>query len=145
MESKYLKSAFILVFISIFLITAIFVTVLISVNKASFLKPAVQTVTCKQEQAVALTEQFIKNTATYAFDGVENSIKKVKVETTDNGRTWQLVYLFKCRHPGYGDRSNQVLAEVITEHSVQVTIQGCRIVTAICDKNYDLLTNRQIK
>lgn len=145
MDSKYLKSAFILVFVSIFLITAIFVTVLISVNKTFFLKPPAQTVTCKQEQAVALTEQFIRNTPTFSFDGITDSIKKMKVDTPDNGQTWQLTYLFKCKHAGHGDRSNQVLAEVITEHSVQVTIQGCRIVTAICDKNYDLLTNKQLK
>lgn len=145
MDSKYLKAAFILALVSIFLVTAIFVTVLISINKTSCLKPPAQTVTCKQEQAIALTEQFIKNTPTYTFDGIADSIKKIKVETPDNGQTWQLTYLFKCRHPGYGDRSDQALAEVTTEHSVQVTIQGCRIVTAICDKNYDLLTNKQIE
>ena len=145
MDSKYLKSAFILVFVSIFLITAIFVTVLISVNKMSFLKPPAQTVTCKQEQAVAQAEQFVKNTPTYTFDGVADSIKKMKVETADNGQTWQLTYTFKCKHPGHGDRSNQLLAEEVTEHSVQFTIQNCRLVTAVCDKTYDLLTNKQLK
>jgi len=143
MDSNYLKTAMILVFVSILLITAIFVTVLISVNKASFLKPQAQPATCRQEQAIALTEQFIKNTSTYAFDGIENSIKKLKVESADGGKTWQLTYTFKCKHSGYGDRSDQVLAQVVTEHSVLVTIQDCRIVSAICDKTYDLLTGRQ--
>jgi hypothetical protein len=145
MESKYLKTAFILIFISIFLITAIFITVLISVNKVSFLKPPIQTVNCTQDQAISLTEQFIKNTPTYTYDGVAGSIKKMTVAATENGQAWQTSYIFKSKHPGYGDRSNQVLAETITEHSVQITIRDCRIVTATCDKNYDLLTNKQIK
>jgi hypothetical protein len=145
MESKYLKTAFILIFISIFLITAIFITVLISVNKVSFLKPPAQSVTCTQDQAVSLTEQLIKNTPTYTYDGVAGSIKKMSVTSTENGQVWQLTYAFKSKHPGYGDRSNQVLTEQLTEHSVQVTIRGCRIFTAICDNNYDLLTNKLIK
>jgi hypothetical protein len=145
MDSKYLKSAFILIFVSVFLITAIFITVLISVNKASFLKPATTAANCSQDQAISLTEQFIKNTQTYAFDGVAGSIKKMKVEALEDGKVWQLSYIFKAEHPGHGDRSDQVLVEQVTEHSVQITIRSCRIVTATCDKNYDLLTDKQIK
>ena len=145
MESKYLKTALILIFVSIFLITAIFVTVLISANKATFLKPATTAVPCTQDQAIGLTEQFIKNTQTYAFDGVAGSIKKMKVEALEDGKAWQLTYIFKSKYPGHGDRSDQVLVEQVTEHSVQITIRGCRIVIATCDKNYDLLTNKQLK
>jgi hypothetical protein len=145
MESKYLKTALILIFVSIFLITAIFVTVLISVNKVSFLKPPVTAVPCSQDQAVSLSEQFVKNTPTYTYDGVAGSVKKMSVTAAENGSVWQLSYYFKCKHPGYGDRSGQVLAEEVTEHSVQITIRACRIVTAIMDKNYDLLSNKLIK
>lgn len=145
MESKYLKSALILVFISIFLITAIFVTVLISVNKVSFLKPVVKPVSCTQEQVIGLTEQFIRNTPTYTFDGIDGSIKKMKVESTESGKAWELTYVFKSKYPGYGDRSNQALTEAVTEHAVQVTIRNCTIVIATCDKSYNLLTNKLIK
>jgi hypothetical protein len=145
MESKYLKTAFILIFVSIFLITAIFITVLISVNKVSFLKPPATNTPCTQDQAISLTEQFIKNTPTYVYDGIAGSIKKMTETSAENGMAWQLSYIFKCKHPGYGDRSDQVLAEQVTEHSVQVTIRGCRIVTAVSDKNYDMLVNKQIK
>ena len=145
MENKYLKSALILIFISIFLITAIFVTVFISINKVSFLTPDTKPVTCSQDQAVSLTEQFIKNTPTFAFDGVEGSIKKQKVEAIENGKAWQTTYTFRSKHPGYGDRSDQTLVEQVTEHSVQITIRNCKIVIATCDKNYDLLINKQVK
>lgn len=145
MESKYLKTALILTFVSIFLITAIFVTVFIAVNKDAFLKPAVRPVTCTQDQAVSLAEQFIRNTPTYTFDGIDGSIKKIKVEPVDNGKFWNLSYIFQSKHPGYGDRSNQVLAEQVTEHSVKISIQGCTVVSAICDKSYDMLTNQQVK
>jgi len=145
MESKYLKTAFVLIFISVFLITAIFITVLISVNKVAFLKPVARPVTCTQDQAISLTEQFIRNTPTYAFDGIAGSIKKQQVEATEEGKAWQLTYTFKTSHPGHGDRSNQLLAEQVTGHSVQITIRGCSIVTATCDKNYNLLTGQPVK
>lgn len=145
MDSRYVKTALALVIISILLITAIFVTVLISVNNASCLMPAAQSSTCEEEQAIALTEQFIKNTSTFAFDGIEGSIKKLKIESADGGNKWKLTYVFKCKHPGYGDRSDQSLAEVITRHSALVTIQDCRIIAATCDRTYDLLTDKQIK
>jgi hypothetical protein len=145
MEGKYLKTAFILIFVSIFLISAIFVTVLISVNKVSFLKPPTTTVTCTQDQASSLAEQFVKNTTTYTYDGIAGSVKRMSVTPAENGSVWQLSYYFKSKQPGYGDRSGQVLAEQVTEHSVQITIRACRIVSAVMDKNLDLLSNKPIK
>lgn len=145
MQSKYLKTALILIFCSIFIITAIFVTVLISINKDAFLKPSPQVTTCKQDQAVSIATRFIENTPTYTFDGVEGSIQQIEVVPLESGKAWGLSYIFKCKHTGYGDRSNQVLEEQVTGHSVQITIEGCTIVNAVCDKTYDLLTNQQLQ
>ena len=144
MDSRYLKAAVVLAIVSFFFISALFATILI-VSKNSPHNSAAQSDNCPQEQAIALTEQFIRSTATYAFDGIEGSLKRLKVKSADGGKSWQLDYVFKCQHPGYGDRSGQALMGVVTEHSTQVTIRDCRIVAAICDQTYDLLTERQIK
>lgn len=110
-----------------------------------FLKPGSKPVVCTQEKAVNLGTQFIRNTSTFVFDGVENSIRLIKAEQTENGSVWNLSYIYRTKHPGHGDRSHQVLVEQVTEHYAQITLRGCQIVSATCDKNYNLLTSEQIK
>lgn len=85
----------------------------------------------------------IKNSPTFSYDGIKESIKQVKAESSDSGQTWKLIYSYKTAHPGHGDRSDQVLAEVVTGHTAEITLTKCKITSAMCDKTWDLLTNGQ--
>jgi hypothetical protein len=146
--SKYLKVAIMLVFGSFLAVTVIFVLVLFALKGPSAFPTSPSTATvasCTQEQASAISLILVKNSPTFSYDGVKDSIRLVKAESPDNGQTWKLVYSFKTAHPGHGDRSDQVLAQVVTGHTAEVTVTKCKITAAVCDKTWDLLTNGQPK
>ncbi|MGA9048907.1 MAG: hypothetical protein WB588_07940 [Dehalococcoidia bacterium] len=145
MESKYLKTAVILVFASFVLVSIGFGIIVLVVRGPSFLGRVSQTPACTQETASSLAANLIKSSSTFAFDGIGGSIVQVSADSPDKGQTWKLVYTFKAAHPGYGDRKGQVLAQVITEHSVQLTLFDCKIVSAVCDNSWDLLSDSAIR
>lgn len=140
-----MKTAIILTIVSFFTISAIFGVVFLASRGTSCATEASKPAPCSQSQAASLSATLINYSSTYAFDGVKDSIKQLKVETPDNGQTWKLLYVFRTTHPGHGDRSEQMLAQAITEHSVQVTVNKCRITSAVCDKTWDLLKDRPLQ
>jgi hypothetical protein len=109
------------------------------------------------ETALQIAEQFVKNSPTYVFDGIEGSLELVKAaaysERTISGespdsdvtRGWELTYRFESSHAGYGDRTGEMLAEVITEHEVIITIEDGKIKTALMDNEWDMIEQEMLK
>jgi hypothetical protein len=141
MNSKFLKTAVILVMGSFLAVSMVFILILFAVRGPSCMVDIGKTSVCPKEQASAASFSLIKNSPTFAFDGIKDSIKQVKAESTDNGLTWKLLYIFKTSHPGHGDRSEQILTQVIAEHTAQITVTRCKITAAVCDNTWNLLTN----
>lgn len=79
---------------------------------------------------------FIKNDTTYVFDGIEDTLKLTDTIKTDKG--WQFTFEFDSRHAGYGDRTGQALAEVITPHTAVITVENGRVTSAIMDDYWDM-------
>jgi hypothetical protein len=44
---------------------------------------------------------------------------------------------FSCAQPGYGDRTGEVLAQVITEHTARVVVSSGEVRSAIIDETWD--------
>jgi hypothetical protein len=95
-----------------------------------------------------LVENFIKNSATYAFDGIEGSLNLVNTIGSTEGnqptpiQEWEFTIKYQTRHPGHGDRKGQVLAQVITNHTAIVKVKGGQIVSAICDQVWDMIQEK---
>jgi hypothetical protein len=101
-----------------------------------------QTVT--QVPFLKLVEDFIKNSSTFKFDGIDGSLKLKKAEEygpISVFRSMVFTCEFQTRHPGHGDRSGMMLAQVITTHTaviyVDVDIEEVRI--AACDETWDMM------
>jgi hypothetical protein len=145
MDNKYLKTAVILAFASFMLVSLVFGIIVLVVRGPSFLAEPAKTPPCTRDKAASLAMNMIKNSPTFTFDGISGSIKQVSADSPDNGQSWKLFYTFKTAHPGHGNREGQVLAEVISEHSVQLMLSNCKIVSAVCDNSWDLLSDRAIQ
>jgi hypothetical protein len=142
MNSKFLKSAIILVLGSFLAVTTVFILVMFALKGPNCMPDFGKTASsCPKEQAAAASLSLIKNSPTFVFDGVKDSIKQVRADTSDNGVTWNLTYTFKTTHPGHGDRSGQVLAQVVTGHTAQITVTRCKIAAAVCDNAWNLRSN----
>jgi len=100
-----------------------------------------QTTTMYTEQnAIDAALQFVEDSPTYSWDGIEGTIELVgahKTMTTDI--VWEVVVEFTSANAGYGDRSDVMVATVITDHVVTITVEGDTVTAAIIDGEWDEL------
>lgn len=89
-----------------------------------------------------LAEEFVKNSSTFKFDGIEGSIKLAKAQGSD--REMEFVIEYQTRQPGHGDRTGQVLAQVITNHTGVINIKDGKVISAVCDNSWDMLKDAAI-
>jgi hypothetical protein len=128
------------------LVTVIFLSMIFTVvGCASPGTPATSTpAQVPYEQKV---EDFIKNSSTFKFDGIANSIKFTKIIGSTNGtsteptKDWEFTVESQTGHPGHGDRTGQALAQVITKHTAVVKIKAGEIVSAVCDNENIMIDN----
>ncbi|MCX6641777.1 MAG: hypothetical protein NTV15_00110 [Candidatus Bathyarchaeota archaeon] len=86
--------------------------------------------------------RWLLSSPTFKFDGLEGSVKLVEIwqaMTLVAPSFWQVTFEFNSGHPGYGDRTGQLLAEVITHHSVRINVTEGKITMAYIDEKWDEL------
>jgi hypothetical protein len=96
--------------------------------------------TGSQEESQRVAIEFVKQEATYRFDGIPETLKVTSTTSVDNN--WKYTIEFDSRHAGYGNRTGQILAEVITHHATEVTIQAGKVTKAIMDGQWDMINQR---
>lgn len=103
-----------------------------------------------EEKAFQVARDFVRNDPTFRFDGIEETLKHI--ETLErcpychlrNIETHSFVFTFDSRHPGYGDRTGQVLVTVITTHTANVTVYEDEVILAIMDGIWDMINQEMI-
>jgi hypothetical protein len=101
-----------------------------------------------QLAAQKVAEDFIRNSSTFRFDGIEGSLDLSSSEPgfTSSFMSWSFTFKFETSHPGYGDRTGQILDEVITAHyaAVLVDLEKQTVAMATCDDSWDMLRERDL-
>jgi hypothetical protein len=85
-----------------------------------------------EEAAVLIAKHFIMNAPTYAFDGIDGTIL---FNQTISLESWPVQYIvilsFESRQAGYGDRTGEMLDQVITTHIATVEVVNGEVVHAV--------------
>jgi hypothetical protein len=89
-----------------------------------------------ESQIQALAETWIREAPTYKYDG-SGLVLVNYVQQESYPVRHVLTYNFTSSHAGYGDRSDQVTAPVITNHTIKVTIIDGTVDSAIIDGVWD--------
>jgi hypothetical protein len=96
-------------------------------------------------EVIALS--WLQNAPTFNFDGVPESIKVVEIwqaQTFAAPSFWQVTVEFDSRHPGYGDRTGQILNQVITHHAIRIQVTEGEVTHAIIDDMWDELKQEML-
>ncbi len=99
-----------------------------------------QSNTGSQEGGQKVALEFVKQEATYRFDGIPETLKVTG--TTSIGNGWKFTIEFDSRHGGYGNRTGQALDLVITHHRAEITVQAGKVTQAIMDERWDMINQR---
>jgi heat shock protein HslJ len=97
-----------------------------------------------EDESLNIAQQFLKNSPTYNFDGIEETLKNKETLTLRCPYCWQFIFTFGSRHAGYGDRTGQMLAQVITLHTARITVQEGEVTYAVLDDKWDMLQQERI-
>ena len=97
-----------------------------------------------QEDAQQQAIEFLTNSPTSTFDGIQGSIELTDTVTLETPGSWTFVYEFEGAHAGYGNREGQVLAQVITPHTAYITVRQGEITSAQLDNTWDMLKQREL-
>ncbi|MCC7571281.1 GerMN domain-containing protein [Candidatus Micrarchaeota archaeon] len=95
------------------------------------------------EQAREVARTWVQtNSPTYTYDGSDLTL--VTEEEIIPGFRYQFFFSFVSSAAGYGDRSDEIVAQVITPHNMEVIVENGQVVSAVTDEVYDELQGRMI-
>ena len=92
-----------------------------------------------EEDAQELAADFVRDSPTFAFDGIEESLELTETRHFDMENAWQFVFHFESRQAGYGDRTDQMLAQVITPHEAVIRVEQSEVKSAVMDGKWDIV------
>jgi hypothetical protein len=95
-------------------------------------------------EAEELAIYWLNNAPTFRFDGIEGTMRIINSVILESyPEQYVITIAFKCSHPGYGDRSDLILAQVITEHTAVVVVSSGEVQNAVIDGEWDELNKRE--
>ena len=91
-----------------------------------------------------LAESFLRNSPTFRFDGLPDSVELMKSADGDCETCLVYTFGFETSHPGYGDRTDLPLAAAVTEHEAVISIEDGLVTSARIDSIWDVITQSPI-
>jgi hypothetical protein len=98
------------------------------------------------ERAAELAREFLVGAPTFSFDGIPETLNVTEIRIMESFPVQYVVVIdFDSRHAGYGDRTGQALAQVITGHIAEVKVVSDNVVSAILDGQWDEIAQRMLE
>lgn len=91
-----------------------------------------------------LAESFLRNSPTFRFDGLPDSIGLKDRADGDCETCVVYTFGFESSHPGYGDRTDLPLASAVTQHEAVIFIEEGLVTAAQIDNIWDVITQGPI-
>jgi len=100
---------------------------------------SLEKITLEGENVQDIARNWIEeNSPTYNFDGENLSfVEERGLDLVGCENCYEVEYEFQSRHAGYGDRTGENLAQVITPHTIVVLVEDGSVVKAVTDGIYD--------
>jgi len=96
------------------------------------------------EEAEEIVETWIETSPTYSYDGFDLKLEDHKVLETFPEQHF-LNYTFTSRHGGYGNRTDQVVTEALTPHSIEIVVSEGEVRSAVIDGEWDEIAQRPLE
>ena len=91
-----------------------------------------------------LAESFLRNSPTFRFDGLPDSVKLQDRAVGKCDTCLVYTFGFESSHPGYGDRTDLPLASVVTAHEAVISIEDGLVTDARIDALWNVITQTPI-
>ncbi|MDW7732279.1 MAG: hypothetical protein SCH66_07605 [Methanolobus sp.] len=92
-------------------------------------------ISINENQAKVIAREWIVNAPTYSFDG--SNLTFVDYRSGEHSSEHILTYTFNSSHGGYGNRTDQMVTQVMTNHTIEITLYDRNVVFATIDGVWD--------
>ena len=100
----------------------------------------------EDEISLEVAMDFLKNSPTYAFDGIPGTITVIDTLIMESYPIqYVFIITFDSTHAGYGDRTDQMLAQVITTHQAGIKVVNGEVTAAILDDVWDMINQEEME
>jgi len=95
------------------------------------------------ETITDIAREFIISAPTFAFDGMEDTLEFGPITILESfPEQYKLDVMFTSAHGGFGDRTDQVVTQVLTPHTMEIIISEGQVISAVTDGEWDELNNQ---
>ena len=91
-----------------------------------------------------LAESFLRNSPTFRFDGLPESVELIDRAVGDCETCAEYTFGFESSHPGYGDRTDLPLTPAVTPHEVVISLEDGLVTAAQIDSIWDVITQSPV-
>ena len=95
-----------------------------------------------REGNALIASNFVKNEATYKFDGIPETFRLTGAVPLECQGCWEFHFEYQSRNSGYGDRKDAVVAPVLTNHSARIVMERGTVTLAVLDGTWDMKTQQ---
>jgi hypothetical protein len=96
-----------------------------------------------EEAIVELAREFVLSSPTFAFDGMEDTLEMGAVIVLESfPEQYALEARFTSSHGGFGNRTDQIVTQVLTPHVMEIIISEGAVISAVTDGQWDELNNQ---
>jgi len=97
------------------------------------------------EAVLGIAQEFIKSSPTFSFDGIEETLSLELVAIRESFPEQYVIEAdFDSLHGGYGDRTDEMVIQVITPHTMNLVVINGEVTSAILDGKWDELNQLQL-
>lgn len=121
------------------LVTITVVLIVIALTIAFF------TLNYTREGNALIATNFVKNEATYKFDGIPETFKLNQTIALQCPYCWEFHFEYQSRNSGYGDRKDAIVNPVITNHSARIGMEKGNIKLAVLDDKWDMKAQKLLR
>ncbi len=92
------------------------------------------------EAVLGIAQEFIKSSPTFVFDGIEETFSLELIAIRESFPEQYVIEAdFDSLHGGYGDRTDEMVIQVITPHSMNLVVINGEVTSAMLDGKWDEL------
>lgn len=92
-----------------------------------------------------MAKDFIITTPTFAFDGIQETLNVIDIRIMESYPEQYVVTLeFTSTHGGYGNRTDQIVTQALTPHTMEILIVEGEVLSAVTDGTWDELNNQYV-
>ena len=134
-------------------ITVAVIGVIIAGAASAYFVPAQSTLTMipttPEEQAkydaLGVAQRYIVTSPTFAFDGMSDTLDVEDISVIESDPVqYRIKIAFDSANAGFGDRTGQMLAQVITHHKMDILVSEGNVVSAVTDDSWDELNHQYV-